>query len=154
MNDTARLTSHLQQFHMLRSWQIFVFALLLCGTVAGCGKSGPARASVSGTVTFDGAPVEEGMIEFIPFPGVVGPPVQIAIKDGKFSSPKDSGPTVGKNNVQITAMKKTGKKVKTIMGEESDEVVQYIPPQYNQLTQLNTEITTGTNNVDFELKKN
>ncbi|HEY0982976.1 MULTISPECIES: carboxypeptidase regulatory-like domain-containing protein [unclassified Schlesneria] len=42
---------------------LFLFGLILMG-LNGCGKSGPPKYPVSGSVTFKGTPVTEGMITF------------------------------------------------------------------------------------------
>ncbi len=75
------------------------FVLLVCGLsiclVAGCG-SDPRGHDVSGTVTFNGAPVPAGDIQFIPASGNSGPPGRAAIKDGKYDTAAEGGKaTVG-----------------------------------------------------------
>ena len=55
----------------------------------GCsGEDGPQRYRVSGTVTFKGAPVPIGVIQFTPdaTQGNSGPPAFADIKDGKYDS--------------------------------------------------------------------
>jgi len=115
-----------------------------------CGKPSN-RAGVSGFVTCDGQPVEDGLIQFTPAPGVDGPLVQIQIQQGKYESPQVTRPTIGKNSVQITATKKTGKKVNNIMGEATDEQFQYIPARYNSDSELTVDIQPGNNQFDFKL---
>ncbi len=127
----------------------FCVCLILGG--AGCSRDEVVRASVDGNVTFDGKPVESGTILFIPEPGVVGPPVQVMIENGKYASPESSGPTVGQNAVQIFAVRKTGRILK-IEGQESAEEVQYIPKKYNDESTEKVEIQSGKNHFDYELK--
>jgi hypothetical protein len=134
---------------MLTAWALG-WALL---SLPGCGGgSDVKRTSVSGTVQLDGTPLPAGTIQFIPNPGVKGPPVQLEIHDGKFSASTANGPTAGQNAVQITAMKKTGKKTKTIMGEEADEIIQYIPAQYNEQSTLTADIQSGGEPLTFQLE--
>ncbi|MBY0458211.1 MAG: hypothetical protein K2V38_12795, partial [Gemmataceae bacterium] len=74
---------------------------LLAGAVlgaAGCGKSGPAKLDVSGTVKFDGQDVADGYITFVPEDKSVGAEAG-PIKDGKYTAQVREG----KNKVQIVA---------------------------------------------------
>jgi hypothetical protein len=67
--------------------------------LAGCGGSdeGPARADVSGTVTFKGQPLPIGKIIFEPdtSKGNSGPQAFADIKDGKYSTAEGGKGTVG-----------------------------------------------------------
>jgi hypothetical protein len=135
------------------TWRKFAagFSLCLILGAAGCSRDEVVRASVEGNVTFDGKPVESGMILFIPEPGVVGPPVQVMIENGKYASSESTGPTVGQNAVQIIAVRKTGRILK-IEGQDSAEEVQYIPKKYNEQSTEKVEIQSGENHFDYELK--
>jgi hypothetical protein len=135
----------------LRLFISFWCSLCLTGVLAGCSGSEVVRASVEGTVSFDGQPVESGMILFIPQPGVVGPPVQVMIEKGKYASPKSTGPTVGLNAVQLIAVRKTGRILK-IEGQDSAEEVQYLPKKYNEASKEMAEIKPGVNQFNYELK--
>jgi len=104
---------------------------------------------VKGTVTFDGKPVDNGMALFVPESGVEGPPVPVTIVDGKFEVPASAGPTVGRNGVQITATKKTGKII-TFQGEQNEEIVQYIPARYNEQTDLKVTVSVDEAENQFE----
>jgi hypothetical protein len=78
---------------------IFVFFVVafLAGFVTGCGKSGPVRYRVSGSVTFKGKPVPVGSIQFTPdaSKGNAGLSAFAGIKDGKYDSAADGLGTVG-----------------------------------------------------------
>jgi hypothetical protein len=80
--------------------------LLPCGLLplallAGCGPENPlGRKALSGNVTLDGGPLEQGNIEFHPIsPGGVQSGGQII--DGSYSIPEDEGVTPGKYRVAI-----------------------------------------------------
>jgi len=131
--------------------------LLAVGTLVliGCGGGDEiTRGDVVGTVTWNGEPIEEGFIEFIPVPGVPGAPVKLWIRDGKFDSTSDDiddrGVPIGMNRVEITARKKTGKQVK-VMGQMEDEIVQYIPARFNEDSELTLDVPNETITRDFEL---
>lgn len=72
--------------------------------VVGCGGgSDVTRYDVSGTVTFDGAPVPAGTITFLPASGNTGPGGSATIKDGKYDTAAGGkGPTGGPHTVVIT----------------------------------------------------
>ncbi len=140
----------------MKFFPIAMVALTL-SLLVGCGGSsdGIKRADVSGTVTFEGTPVERGFIQFVPVPGVEGAPVKLTIENGEYSSssdPVDSrGIPVGENRVEITASRSTGKQIKNEMGEMEDEIEWYIPEKYNTNSELTMEIAPGDNPRDFTL---
>ena len=84
-------------------WPVLLVVLLL-----GCsGEDGPQRYRVSGTVTFKGAPVPIGVIQFPPdaTQGNSGPPAFADIKDGKYdvNGCKRSNPDFEESNALILA---------------------------------------------------
>src|SRR5690242_18980565 len=87
---------------MLNSLRNYILSSLatLALALAGCGpgEDGPAKYNVSGTVTFNGENVKEGLITFTPVEGGKGPEAG-PIKDGKYSFPAKGG----KQQVSITA---------------------------------------------------
>ena len=107
----------------------------------GCG-SDDGRATVRGSVTFDGVPLDAGVIALVPEPGTSGLAAGGVIESGSYSSASD-GPLPGKYMVQITASRKTGQMV--------EQTEQYIPAKYNKNTELIVEIESGSNRCDFEL---
>src|SRR5437763_2792243 len=81
------------------------FALL---AAAGCSSG---RVPLTGEVTYDDTPIDEGTITFVPASGATdaGKP-SARIEGGKYKFDKDTGPAPGKYQVEITWLKKTGKK--------------------------------------------
>lgn len=122
-------------------------AIAIAGTLllAGCGKSAPA---VNGTVTWDGAPVEEGTISFAPSDGK-GASSGAAISAGKYRVAGQAGLTPGKKTVSIQAVRKTGKKIPAgppaPAGTTVDETVRLAGTD-------SCEIVPGDNQRDFQLK--
>jgi hypothetical protein len=59
-----------------------------CVFVSGCGQSGPAMHHISGSITFDGKPIESGRIDFLPDPEKKndGPQGFAFIKSGKYDT--------------------------------------------------------------------
>jgi hypothetical protein len=78
-------------------------ALAVAIGVVGCKKDGaPSYANVSGTVNFNGKPLERGQITF----STDGrPPTMMEIVDGKFSGQA----MIGSNKVQVAAFRKGAK---------------------------------------------
>lgn len=139
---------------MRLSYHIVVLLLIL--SPLGCGNSGPQQAAVSGTVSYDGAPVADGRITFVPL-GDKGASAGDVIKDGKYSIPADKGPTFGKYKVQINWSKKTGNQVEVgspaPKGTKVDEVKEAIPAKYNAQTTLEKEVNSARLVIDFPLEK-
>ena len=122
---------------------------------AGCGHSGPERGAVSGEVTLDGQPLEQGSILFAPVDGTKGVVTGGPITGGKYSLSGEDGPTVGTNRVEIRAVKKTGKMVPKPLappGEMTELIIEAIPPRFNSASTLKTEIKPGQNKADFKVE--
>jgi hypothetical protein len=142
-------------FFMLASRSLPV-AVLSLALLAGCGDSDNPRAAVQGSISYDGQPVDEGGIVFIPVGGGPGGQAVRAtgdIKDGKYELNRRQGPMPGKHRVEIYWRKKTGKKVPGEGGHPKDEVVQAIPSKYNTSSTLTRDVESGRNTFDFELAK-
>lgn len=121
--------------------------------VAGCGGA-PETVQVSGKVTFDGAPVDDGQIEFEPQGS--GRMAFAIVSAGQYATPKDRGVQPGKYLVRITASRSTGKTAEAdafIRDEEAATInEQFLPAKYNSASQLEIEIKpTGAIEHNFEL---
>lgn len=122
----------------------------------GCSKqSAPERAMVSGTATYEGKPVEEGTIAFIPIEGTKGPVAGGVVQEGQYKISAANGPVIGKHRVEILGNRKTGKQMEAVPPASGtvDEIEQYIPPKYNTTSTLTADIKQGDNTADFDLKK-
>lgn len=123
--------------------------LLLC-IFAGCGDR--KEVKIQGAVTFNGAPVEDGNIVFYPEPGTESRKASAAIVHGVFEIPADLAPSPGKFKIEISGMKKTGRKIPSAdPGIEIDERVEMIPEKYNRASTLVREIASGENQLEFKL---
>jgi len=131
-------------------WHLTASLILLI--IVGCSTTD--RKGVRGTVTLDDEPLSEGSIAFRPKPGTSGPTAGATIVAGLYSVEDEGGTFVGSFDVQITAARKTGGKVKDMLtGGEVDEYEQYIPAKYNAETELEVEVTEGgPNEFNFELE--
>ena len=116
---------------------------LLCVS-AGCGGKGPSTYPVTGTVTFNGTPLDQGQIVLMSADGH-STPTGGAIVDGKFALQS----TPGEKTVEITATREAGP-VNPTMGQAARE--QYIPQKYNVESTLKaTVVPAGANAFDFPL---
>jgi hypothetical protein len=116
-------------------------ALLILGA-AGCG-SGERLASVSGSVTFEGQPIQNGYIVFEPTGGT-GRPAGIAIVGGRYSL----GVAPGAHRVLITAFRPGGEV--NYLGGPTQK--QFLPEQYNAKSKLTAQVAEGkSGQFDFAL---
>ncbi len=133
-------------------------AAVLMSVVVGCGGSpdqyeGAKRASIKGKVTFDGAPVEGGIISF---QGLDNSETQRKsggpIVNGEYEILEAKGPNAGKYRVEILWPKPTGQKSKDPdSGQEIDVKRNVIPDRYNSASTLAEEVKAGENVFNFDL---
>lgn len=114
--------------------------------LSGCGDSGPTPVDISGTVTFQGAPVENGKIFFADVNNSVATGTG-NIKNGYY----EAQIFPGEKRIRINASKKTGK-ILDVMGTKVEEEVEIIPLKYNANTTLvRTVEPDGVGVLDFSL---
>ena len=138
----ASLTS---RFSVASSALVLVPLLL-----SGCGSepAGPEMFSVTGSVTFDGAPVEDGRIQFRKASGDQKA-FSSEIKAGAYKLEAEAGTM----QVEITASRPSGK-FDTSNPDDPPQPIgeMYIPAKYNAETTLTAEIKdSGENVIPFEL---
>ncbi|MCA9038335.1 MAG: hypothetical protein KDA91_24590 [Planctomycetaceae bacterium] len=135
-------------------------AMILCISLfTGCSDkvAGPVRAAVAGTVTVDGAPLEEGTVVFVPTEGTSGPRVTVSVVDGRFEAAPEHGPVVGQHRVEIQSTCGPAfddeQMVDSLAKNPHRLNVVVVPPIYNTISQLKASITEGTKNeLAFDLK--
>ncbi len=136
----------------------FAIVLLWLAALAGCGSgSGPDRIPVSGTVSYRGQPVAQGEIRFQPAEGTKTSPSGATIKDGQYKVTARGGVPTGKFRVVITAFRPdprpvTQKHMGGIAGGKP--LLQYLPPKYNDKSELEITIAPDKNEIveNFDLK--
>ena len=119
----------------------------------GCGKGTSGRYEVSGQVTLEGAPLETGLVRFVPVGGTKSPSVGGEIKQGAFEISADDGPFAGDYRVEITASRGTGvTRYDKVLDINYEEQEQYLPARYNSSTELTAQVTAEeTNEFNFDL---
>ncbi|HEY4261694.1 MAG TPA: hypothetical protein VGM98_16100 [Schlesneria sp.] len=134
---------HSRRNYVLGSLAILALAMSGCGSA----EEGPAKYKVSGTVTFNGENVNDGLITFTPVEGGKGPEAG-PIKDGKYSLQAKGG----KQQVSITAAREVpGKTESDYKGGFVPVKEAYIPEKYNEKTELSVEVKKGGGEHDFKL---
>jgi hypothetical protein len=146
----------------------FAVTLALMG-MTGCGSGDGSGIAVSGKVSFDGKPLSDGSISFIPIEGTNGPTVGSGIKDGSFSIDRGTGPRPGKYRVEINAYEDTkpvsqenlngqlfGRPPESFGGNAPKQMLRrnIIPERNNLKSELTTAIPdVGSHEVNFTLTK-
>jgi hypothetical protein len=131
-----------------RALYVVVLSIFLPAVLSLTGCGGDGKIPVSGTVSWNGTPVEKGHIVFTPVDPAVTPEGS-SIADGKFAFRA----TAGEKKVEIFADRPVG---------EPDPVMKlqryapYIPTRFNEKTELSVNVEAGGDNVfpfDLEGKK-
>ena len=130
-----------------RVWRILLPCVGLVLSLAGCSDNG--LLEISGSVTLDGQPVEEGSISLMPVDGkgVTGGGL---ISNGTYTA--ETSP--GEMAVQIYAYKTVEKAKPTAeeieRGITSDRV-ELLPPVYNRQSKLRIQVSDSEQTFDFAL---
>ncbi|MCZ2341737.1 MAG: hypothetical protein LC104_08060 [Bacteroidales bacterium] len=132
-----------------RSFLASFLSACVLGILAGCGsQSGPKLYPASGTVTFDGKPIETGRITF---KGANANDRTYAadITNGEYKLELEAGQKI----VEITASRLIPGKFDNSNGKPEPIGEMYIPKMYNENSQLKAEVKdSGENKFPFELK--
>jgi hypothetical protein len=131
---------------------------LALGLVGGC-STGPQRHEVTGTVLFQGQPLDEGIIDFEPLDGQ-GSKSGASITNGQYKIPQDKGLFAGRYRVSIVGGggpaapanpdeppgPDAPKPAHTPGGKDR------IPAEFNTKSKLVKEVTeAGPNKIDFAI---
>jgi hypothetical protein len=112
------------------------------------------RVPVAGTVTLDGTPLPEGMIQFDPVSETKGTTVAAEIISGKYAITKAQGPVPGKHKVVISGRPSARLKTGEPPGGTPKPAPETVPAKYNTQSTLETDIPpVGSESLDFALKK-
>jgi hypothetical protein len=124
------------------------FCLLLL--IMGCSRP-RVVVQVEGEITYDGQPVEAGIISFVPEQGAGGGG---AIIKGKYFVDPDVGLAPGKYRVEIRWPKPTGEVNKEAgYGQSPIVVAEALPEKYHKESVLTAELEPGKTTIHFHLEK-
>ena len=127
-----------------------VFLLL-----SGCVQHDAHRGAVAGQVELDGKLLEEGSILFTPIDGTKGSVAGGRIQQGQYRLAGTNGPAVGKNRVEIRAVRKSGKMVVKALSPSGEMVGAYesaVAPRFNTKSTLIAVVEPGDNTANFEVE--
>jgi hypothetical protein len=133
---------------MTDGWKLTACGIALMACLAGCGRNG-GLTEISGTVSYDGQPVKQGTITFLPADGK-GPTAATPIADGKYSVKV----APGKKLVKIEGYKVIGQhrfsanNPRMVIDQE-----QILPARYNTRSELTRDIASSDHKCDFTLEK-
>jgi hypothetical protein len=128
-------------------WVTFGLVLGLGVFVVGCaGGDGRAMTKVSGKVTLDGVPVDDGQILFRRTSGEQKG-YEGLIKDGTYQLDCEQGDV----KVEITAFRIVPGKFTTVNGPKEPVREMYVPEKYNTKTTLTQKLSGSSSTIPFEL---
>ncbi len=128
-----------------RAW-IWVAGAILSSSLAGCGaedsNNNRSGQSVTGTVTFDGKPLEAGRIRF----QNEKDSAEAAITEGSYEIPQSEGPPPGSYTVYIVSSQEVPDlKEGELPGVPEPAKPEKIPPKYNASSTLTAQVKEGDN---------
>jgi hypothetical protein len=127
-------------------------ATVLLPLSAGCGKrDGLERIPVSGAVTFQGQPVTDGQIRFVPKPGTMAPLSIETISDGQYDTSRSGGVPVGTYRVEIRSF---DPKTPAPTGPGQPQRTQLLPTKYNSGSTLELVVKSGQSSLKQDYKLN
>ena len=131
-----------------------ILPAFVCGVyliLAGC-NSGVQWIQVKGTVKFNGAPLEKGMVQFEAKDGKSPSAKGGIIENGIYTAEVPAGEQI----VRITSNKVVGQRpmYKDMPDSKMMDITeQLIPKKYNTETTLKATVTAQKNDLDFNLDK-
>ncbi|MGL6096031.1 MAG: hypothetical protein ACRC7O_09580 [Fimbriiglobus sp.] len=128
----------------------------IVAAAAGCGGDPlPVRVGLTGEVRFDGKPLPDGTVSFLPVDRGVA--VSAEVKNGTFVLPPGAGPSPGEYKVEVLSFRPTGNRVEGPSADgtgKSAQMKQVIPETYNTRTNLRFTVTDGGPPCQLDLKAN
>jgi hypothetical protein len=128
-----------------------ILLLMLIAATIGCRKGEP-RGDVSGEVTFNGKPIEMGLVAFEPAQATLQPR-NASIQDGRYRADGAAGLKPGVYCVRITApdlskARATSKDINDLL-----DFTPLLPPAWNAQSKLSVEVKAGKNTFYFHGNK-
>jgi hypothetical protein len=136
-------------------WSIYCHPLTVAALATfllapGCGAKSEILA-VSGEVTFAGSPITSGEITFLPADGSIRL-VSAPIVDGRYHVEEQYGALPGRYDVAIRGYREAKSKGPgNPYAADAVPTEQFLPPQFNDRTELSVEISVEQTQHDFHL---
>lgn len=140
-----------------------VLLVLVCFTattwLVGCGPGNPlGRKAVSGNVTLDGSPIQNGSISFSPVDGSATTSSGAVVINGKYTIEAADGLADGKYQVRINAIDPSSiaeLSADHMPGDDLPEAKELIPSEWNSQSDKTIEVSgRGPLKFDFEITTN
>ena len=127
--------------------RVLLVTLVVC--VAGCG-GGLERIPISGEVTFNGQPIEQGQIRFMPKKGTEMPATVAKVTNGKYDTSASGGVPVGEYDIWFYAY---DTRYPEASGPGAPGRPQLLPPKFNTRSEYEIAFESGQGAVkrDFQL---
>jgi hypothetical protein len=130
---------------------------LAAAVLAALGCDAGDRVKVSGTVNFDGLPLDTGSLEFRNLEGT-GVVALAQIANGSYRVTADAKLRPGTYRIVISSPRASGRKISAPApglpaGAMTDEIVESLPSRYNTSSELQKTVSRGMNQLDFDLER-
>ncbi len=142
----------------MRPFNSLSLATILLINTVGCSENDPNRVHVSGSVTYQGEPVGDGFIRFMPKLGTKAPSSGGFIIDGKYTIDAKGGVPHGTHQVWIEAYRpdpryQNGEELPDGFMDADELKEQYLPEQFNRKSELEITIAPDSEPIekDFHL---
>ena len=150
------LRTNLMATRSASTFCLLVYALIATCCVGCGGRGGPERVEVSGTVTYNGTPIPEGTIRFVPGQHSMVPLSGAPISEGAYRVDQQGGVPVGTHKIEIEAFRKvqpSGQRATGGLHSNEEFRQQYLPDRFNRRSELEITIEPDSGNIvqDFEL---
>jgi hypothetical protein len=133
-------------------WLAMVLAACIGLTIAGCGGGSPqGRLAISGQVTFEGQPLDQGSIQFTPLDSESGISGGAIIQNGSYTIEAEKGLAPGKYRVRIFSAEASGE-AEEMPGMSEEAPKERIPAQYNVESTLEADVSGDKTTFDFKLE--
>lgn len=127
---------------------MFCCLILSLLILPGCGgDGGPEMGTVTGTVTLDGEPLPNVQVLFNP--GTARPSEAITDESGRYElhyTHESDGAVVGTHQVFISSRHELDDEGNPVSQDEA------VPAKYNTESTLSEEVTSGHNEINFDLE--
>jgi hypothetical protein len=136
-----------------RAFAALVMLAMVLGS-GGCGRDSE-RLPLTGTVSWQGRPLEKGSIVFVPTDGHRGPKIGAKIVDGGYQIEAQRGATPGAYRVEVRSdtgeypHSPTDARPQTRAASPNLQLI--IPPTYNTQSRLTVAVSAEQTTFNFEL---
>lgn len=125
---------------------------LVLGSCLGCGANTDGRLALSGSVTLDGQPLEEGSISFLSVGSHTKSTTGGSIVDGKYSISAEQGLVAGTYLVSISAADMSDATPEGLPSN-GQYFPSLIPPEFNEANHQIEVSPDGPNTFSFDILK-